>query len=546
MYRAIPALWFYALILLSILALVRFILSLPWGLIEDEAYYWTWAQIPSPAYFDHTGGIGLLGWMWQKIAGLNFLGFRVLNGVLSLVTGMASLAACYTLLPPENRAWQPGVKNLTFGPGLILLFLAFTTVQATHLAWVPDALYLPCLSLAIWQICRILGPFGAEKPHHVPHRAWAWAGLFLGLGMLAKEIVLFYALLFCLFALIHHDLRRQLQHSIWPWIGLLLMIAAGLPILVWNVQNDWILLKFQTTHALISNERVFIPHTFMDQDQAGVNPAPVAAQNGGGGPNRTLDTANLLLAYGLLLGPALIAARRHILRTWQQHWPLWALFIGPSLMYFSISLAKGLQTQWALPSIHIGILLCLPLAAQGTRRQRWWMIGLALFFSILVYLLLTVRTLALAGGNTQSPFIWPDLFKKIEAYQQALEQEYGEPVLILANRYQDASELNYYRTQSNDFQSVAYGPAENRTLLPALNINYRSNHYDLIWPDLKLGGYLAIFIDTHNVYPPGQAFAEILDRGNWETPVDKTAYLFGRLADQPRQQLVKTSQSETE
>ena len=504
MIRSIPPAYLFALGVLGALAMARFIFLLPFALLDDEAYYWTWALVPSAAYFDHTAGIGLLGWAWQQLFGFHFIGFRVLLGLLSLIAGLASLAACLTLMPPEHRTWSLTPQSWARGAGLIALVLATSTVQMAHTFWIPDAVFLPFFTLAIWQVCRLLSPY--ERAHR---RAWGWAGLFFGLAMLGKEIVVLYAGLFSLIALTTPRLRQDLRASLWPWIGLFLMILGGLPTLIWNAQHDWVFIKFQSGNAFTTLRQ-------------------------GGGLKETLD---LLSTYALLLGPAFALSIPQLRNSWQK-WPaLWLLFLLPSALFFSLALYRGLIASWALPSIHIGLILFLALAIPGALGRWRWSLLLGGGILCLLVIASAIRPVATQAANTMPAMIWPDLYAQMTSYQTRAQSTADEPVLILANSYQDASQLNYFRTKANGFIPVLSGPAEARTALPALNIASRSNHYDLIWQDLDLGGYLALFIQRKAAFPPAEAFEQILDEGHFETDGDPFAYRFGRLVDQPRPQI---------
>lgn len=490
-----------ALALFIAIAAIRFVLLLPVGIAPDEAYYWTWAFVPSLSYFDHTAGIGWLGWLWLNIAGPEISGFRALNGVLSVITGLSSLAACLRLLPEELASHA---KRQYFGGAFVFaVVLGLIPVQLNHLLWVPDSIYAPFYALALWQICRLLGP---ERRYEQSRQdAWIWAGIFFGGAILGKATMVPLVTLFGLICIFSPRLRADLSNSVKPWIGLLIIIIAGLPTLYWNSQNDWIMMTYQQLNAF-------------------------------GGNFGWASVAGLLAGYILVLGPILGASFK------QNQWfkiieprELMALFLGISLLYFGMAFRAGLQLQWAIPAFHLGLILFLPSAFE---KRYWVQLSGSVIISFLVIAVLSIRSVGMSAANTYPAIVWPEVYHQLSRLKTQTEFQYQEDVLLLANRYQDASLLNYSRAAENGFDLVLEGEANSRTILPALNMSSRSNHYDFLWPDLQLGGGLAIVVVRGQKFPPQSLFHEVLESGKLIVGPDRVyAYSFGRLIDNPRSQL---------
>ena len=528
----IPPYWLYAVALLTLLAVVRFYTVAGIGIAENEAYYWIWAQVPSLAYFDHTAGIGIIGWAWQQVFGADFLSYRALNNVLSLVSGLASFAAVLTLAPNRGQAGgvsQAGTsswKTPSWKLMMVLLSISLLTIHAAHLVWLPDAVFLPFLSLAFWQMCRLLGPFYTQTPYQAPKRAWAWAGLFLGLAILAKETLILYAGLFCLLSLIHPRLRSDLWTSVWPWFGLSLIILSGLPTVLWNMENGWAFFTFQVDHAFIAD---------VADDPALTERVTL----------NWSDMGSLFGLYLVVLGLPAVFSARFIARTFRQHWPLWLLILLPTLLYLYIAATIGIQSRWALASLHMGLILFLSLGIAGDKNRHgrgyelWGSLAIGICIVVLTSAILNIKSLGVKSSSVAPAFTWPVIFERLEDERQRQEQSAGEPVLLLANTYEVTSLINYSRTQSHDFDLVQSGLAEHRTLLPALNYKSRSNHYDFIWPELDLGGYIAILVERGQSLPPEGVFAEVWDEGVWTAEGRHYSYRIGRLIENPRPQLYK-------
>src|SRR5262249_10949876 len=70
----------------------------------------------------------------------------------------------------------------------------------------------------------------------------------IGVAALSKYHALLFAAGVLLFLLTVPGQRRQLAQP-WPWLGALLALAIASPVIVWNVQHDWISVGFQAGRA---------------------------------------------------------------------------------------------------------------------------------------------------------------------------------------------------------------------------------------------------------------------------------------------------------
>ena len=340
------------------------------GILSDEAYYWLWSQSPALGYFDHPP---LLAWM---IALTTLPGDSALLVRLgAILCGLAPLA----LLPAVRHRLL--FVALTLG----LLPIAWLTLLAT-----PDA---PLI--ATWSLCL------AAALRDTP-RAWAAAGLFGGLAILAKLTGIL-VLPLCLLAT--GAWRRPAG-----WLAMGIAGAVATPWLAWEVAQGLPSIGFQMDHGL---------------GGTGLSPGPLLGYLGG----------QLALIGPLLLVPALVF--------WATAWraagaqrTLWLLSLGPIVLFGLASLRTAGEANWTAPAF-IG--LAAGLASTPSRILRalsWAGAGLGMATSLVLVAHLERPILPLDPDPR-------DRFHEGPALGRALEAHPSEAVLF-TERYHEAALAAFY------------------------------------------------------------------------------------------------------
>jgi 4-amino-4-deoxy-L-arabinose transferase-like glycosyltransferase len=219
------------LILGAAAAHVAYLYHCPLDLAPDEAHYWDWSR--------H------LDWSYYSKGPL----------VSCLIRGSCELVGDWSQQHTGSLAFAVRLPAVACG-SLLLLALYVLTVQVFHreplaLAVVGAALSLPLVSAGsslmtidapytcCWGWALVLG-------HRAVFRgsAWAWPmlGLVIGAGILAKYTMVLWVPSLGLFLLTARPYRvLLLRPGFWCMAG-----VAGLcclPILVWNIRNDWVSLR---------------------------------------------------------------------------------------------------------------------------------------------------------------------------------------------------------------------------------------------------------------------------------------------------------------
>jgi 4-amino-4-deoxy-L-arabinose transferase-like glycosyltransferase len=206
-------------------------------LAPDEAHYWDWSRHLDWSYYSKgplvayliRAGVALAGPWSERLTGGDMLAVRL----PAVVCGSLLLASLCVL-----TAQVYGRERLALA--VVALALTLPPVAAGSSLMTIDAPYTCC-----WGWALVLGFQAVWR-----RSAWAWplAGLVVGLGILAKYTMVLWVPSLGLFLLTSPEHRRLLAR---PGFWVLAGVAAGccLPILVWNLQHDWVSFKHVSRQA---------------------------------------------------------------------------------------------------------------------------------------------------------------------------------------------------------------------------------------------------------------------------------------------------------
>ena len=394
-------------------ALVFFLARLAYipliNLAPDEAYYWEWSRHPALSYYDQGPMLAVAIRFGTFLFGNHELGVRFPAALSGLVISAVAIWFCHRVLnQPRAALWAVLGLNgmLLYAVGGVLM--VHDSLQVGF--W---ALALACLALAI----------------EGPGRGW-WLGFgFLGgLGLLSKYTGVFLFPLAGLALLSHPELRPQLK-SAGPWLALLLGVLSGIPILVWNAQNEWA----SARHVL------YIGGTNPSRHSLASFPEFLGSQLG------VVTPILFILILQVWWGTW---KRRRQGNLPPQEWILWCCSFPLFLFFLSLSIRTKVAGNWPAPAYFGGVLL---LAASLQQRQRLrspmarW--GLILAFAMTVLLHWQVarpflplsRTLARLD-STSRVIGWADLARHVEMLRQSLPGD----SFVGCRTYQIAAELGFY------------------------------------------------------------------------------------------------------
>ncbi|MFW5837115.1 MAG: ArnT family glycosyltransferase [Desulfovibrionaceae bacterium] len=451
-----------ALAIIAASALLRywFVASGQLDLVQDEAQYWDWTRNLQLSYYSKGPLIAYIIEAWTRLFGDTELGVRF--GSILCATGVQVvlyLGASRIMQRPRAGLWALAV--LATSPLFVGLGVLMTTDSPLLLFW----------SGAVVSLLAASHP----RPEHGPSRAeqvritaWRWPFVIfaacLALGTLAKYTMLFAAPLALVYGLAAHW-TTGLPRGFWR--RLLPAVAAGavlglLPVLIWNVQNDFVGLR-HVTHLVgvesaepkpFFNPKHFLPY--------------FGAQVG------------LLLPWWLwfMLDGSVSGLRR--LRSRQADEPL-AVKRDLLLVVFFLPLWIFLLF-WATHTSVYGNwgAVCYPSAAllagltldqrwsKAGRRGRRWIRGLTLASCVLLTLVVFQNLLPVPDRYNPAHRLkgWTDLGQTIERFEQTRFPD-PDQVFVFTSNYDLTAALAFYV------------PGQPRTYCAW--VNRRMSQYDL-WP----------------------------------------------------------------
>lgn len=191
----------------------------------QEAYYWTYAQHPALSYYDHPPMVAWLIWLGSAVFGDGAMGVRF----GSWICGVGTTWSGWQLLRHfgVDERGQSLWSLCSIGSPILLMPHVLTNPDA------PLVCFWMLTVLAIWRARD--GGLGW----------WVLAGVSAGLALLSKYTAAFLAIGGLAMLVLDRPLRAQLRRP-GPYLGVLLAAITFLPVVIWNVGNDFESFRFQT------------------------------------------------------------------------------------------------------------------------------------------------------------------------------------------------------------------------------------------------------------------------------------------------------------
>src|ERR1043166_267596 len=239
------------------------------NLIPEEAYYWNYARHLDWSYLDHPPMVGWLIWLSTSLLGKSELSVRLPAYVCWIITAVFMFRLTLTLFdrPAALRAiLLLAVLPIYFGLGLFMT---------------PDAPLCAAWAGCLYFLERAL--LAQDR------RAWWWAALCLGIGMLSKYTIALLGLGTLIFLLVDKRSRRWLSRPD-PYVAAVIALIVFLPVLLWNMRNDWVSFAFQGSSRW-SGKYVFSLHVLIGSILLLLTPTGVLAIVQILMPERTTESA---------------------------------------------------------------------------------------------------------------------------------------------------------------------------------------------------------------------------------------------------------------
>lgn len=212
--------------LLSISALVRFILAYWLEFGNDEVYYWTFAMYPDWSHFDHPP---MLGWVIQLFS-LNLLFDSELALRISSVIFMTVNTYLVFLIGKQIKNEQTG------------LYAAFLYTASIYAFVITGIFILPDTPQNLfWFLALLMFVKAFQNKQNQSFKWMILAGLFAGLSILSKYTGVFLWVGAGLYILFFD--RRWLKSPA-LYLSVLLSLTCLLPVVYWNFDNNFVSFAF--------------------------------------------------------------------------------------------------------------------------------------------------------------------------------------------------------------------------------------------------------------------------------------------------------------
>ncbi|HAC63882.1 MAG TPA: 4-amino-4-deoxy-L-arabinose transferase [Cyanothece sp. UBA12306] len=201
----------------------------------DEGYYYLYSQHLDWSYFDHPVLVALTTGFGVWLTGIASP-FTLRLGTLILYTG--SLLLLYLTSVRLFNA-KAGKLTLAIASIIPIFTISFGTIT------LPDVPLIFFWSASLY--CAVTEFFPISNPGYVPSYRLGILGVLVALACLSKYHGFILALGLVAFCLTSPSHRRALL-SPWALLGVILFIVTLFPLWFWNLQHDWVSLRFQLSH----------------------------------------------------------------------------------------------------------------------------------------------------------------------------------------------------------------------------------------------------------------------------------------------------------
>jgi dolichol-phosphate mannosyltransferase len=378
-------------------------------LLPEDSYYWNYSQHLDLGYLDHPPMVAWLIWLGTHVFGGSEFGVRI--GAVCC----AGVAVFFSYRLTRNL----------FGEDSALVALVLLQVMPffflAGLLMTPDAPLTAAWSATLYFLERAL--LGGQA------RAWLFAGVAIGLGLISKYTIGMLVPVALLFVLLDPPSRQWLFR--WqPYVALLIAGLIFSPVIVWNAQHEWASFAFQTSRRLAESPR-FSLHRLL------------------------LSALVLLTPTGFLTLCASPFSRRPESRRWLF---LQLAVLVPLSVFVVFSVRHDVKVDWtgalwlgAVPALAASI---VEFGKPGVQGFRAWLhcawgptavIMILLLGTGLHYLALGLPGVGYSNHLELVPVGWRDLGRQVQAKADELRRQTGlEPVIVGMDRYELASQLTFY------------------------------------------------------------------------------------------------------
>ena len=373
--------------------------------VLDDAQFLAWGYVAYPPVTPFIGRIGLESF-GVSLVGVRFLA-ALAQSISMVITGLIARE-----LGGSRRAQVIAAVAVGIAPMSVIMGALFQYISFDYLWWV----------LIAYLLVRLLK---TEDP-----RWWVAVGAVIGIGMLTKY-TLGVLVVGIVVGVLVTPLRTHLRQR-WLWVGVLLSLLVFLPNLIWQIQHDFVSLRFLDTirarDIAIGRTDDFLPMQFV------VNANPI--------------TVPLWLA-GLYFYFFAVEGKRYRTLGW--------IYVTAFVLFFALQgrfyyLAPAYPMLLAAGAVTAEHWLQTRSTARQRRTLRFTWGGLVLGAAMSAFLMLPLppvnsmwwQIVAEVHDNFVEQIGWPELVESVATIYDSLPVNERAVTGIVAGNYGEAGAINLY------------------------------------------------------------------------------------------------------
>lgn len=454
----------YAVLVAISIFRIYYILHGPLDLSPDEAHYWEWSRRLDLSYYSKGPMVAYLIRLGTSVLGDTVLGVRILAVVCSAASSIFLFRLAHRMYDRGTADSRISNIGMFLGASSALIFQIIPLFAPFGVIFTIDSPFIFFWTLSLYlfwntitsedsdQLSVKRDELKGKNSFNSSLKLWLLLGVSIGLGLLTKYTMAFFYLCGVIFLLISG--RARLLKTFKPYVAVLVSLAVFSPVLIWNVQHDWVTFRHTAGQAHIADGVRISFKSFLEffGSQIGVI-TPII--------------------FGMMMY-ALFKLRGSKRGTESDF--LFAFSI-PVIVFFLLKSIQGkVQANWAMPGYITGIIAFSSyfLSRASSRKVRYGIftgIGLALFVTVVSHYPAMIR-LPLKLDPSARLRGWHELGVEVANAYDALSAKQPDKanVLIFSDSYQVASEVAFYTRGHPKTYCVSLGR--------------RMNQYDL-WPDMN-------------------------------------------------------------
>ncbi len=418
-------------VLLAIVTLTKIPSMALFPLTGDEAYHWEWSRRLAPAYYDHPGAIAWAVALSTRLTGIHSEWSIRLPALVALIIVSLLMWRLTRRVALDAGLGSAHAFRAGEWAGLMVAAAPVFAVLSMYCSTDPPL-------LLFWMMALDFG-YRAFRGNRVFD--WLGLGCSLGLALNSKFLAFLLVAAVGVTLLLTPEGRRCLK-TVGPWLGMAAAVLFMMPVLIWNLQNDWATFRFNfMIRQAETLKRFSLQHAGEYVGGQLIVLLPVAALLGIsalGRISRRLFSRRANVGIVFLWVSALIPLGIFFLVSWKRrvgiHWP--AAGWLSALILAAVEWVPRSRSDSHTPAIRFWVRL----AARGSFAFLLIGSGMAWFLY--------------AAGPLQSPawvatfwnqvYGWREAGRQITALQQRLSSKTEKGTVLFCQSYAMAAQVAFY------------------------------------------------------------------------------------------------------